>query len=55
MLAFRRTTMSCRAESTIFPTAAYPTLGGTYGTDANLPVPLSARGPAFNGCTVRDS
>jgi hypothetical protein len=43
-----------RTEATVLPTGVYPR-GGTYGTDANLPVPSSARGPTFSGCTNRTS
>jgi len=43
-----------RSASTILPAGVYPLPnGGTYGTDANLPVPTSARGSGFSGCTVR--
>jgi starch-binding outer membrane protein, SusD/RagB family len=41
-----------RDPGTLFPVGAHP-LGEGYGTDANLPVPLSARGPSFSGCTDR--
>ncbi len=41
-----------RSASSLFPTGTYHK-GGVYGTDANLPVPESARGPGFTGCTVR--
>ena len=44
-----------RSEGSLFPTGAYPIFGGSYGTDANLPVPAFARGSAFNGCTNRTS
>jgi hypothetical protein len=44
-----------RSAASLFPTGAYPLLGGSYGTDANLPVPASAPGPGFTGCTVRTS
>jgi starch-binding outer membrane protein, SusD/RagB family len=40
-----------RAPSTMFPTGPYP--GGSYGTDANLPVPSAARGQSYVGCTNR--
>jgi hypothetical protein len=43
-----------RSQSTVLPTGAYHK-GGVYGTDANFPVPLSARGPSYSGCTVRTS
>jgi hypothetical protein len=43
-----------RSAASVFPTGAYPYfMGGIYGTDGNLPVPTSARGPGFTGCTVR--
>jgi alpha-tubulin suppressor-like RCC1 family protein len=42
-----------RLESSVLPVGAFA-FGGTYGTDANLPVPLSARGPGFTACTIRD-
>jgi len=41
-----------RSPATVFPTGDHPQ-GGIYGTDGNLPVPTSARGPGFAGCTVR--
>ena len=44
-----------RAQSEVFPVGPYPFLGGSYGTDANLPVPASARGSGFTGCTDRTS
>ena len=44
-----------RSSASLFPTGAYPIFGGSYGTDANLPVPAFARGSAFNGCTNRTS
>jgi hypothetical protein len=43
-----------RSASSVFPVGAYP-IGGTYGTDANLPVPASARGASYSGCTDRSS
>jgi hypothetical protein len=43
-----------RSEATVLPTGPFHK-GGSYGTDANLPVPLSARGPSYSGCTVRTS
>jgi alpha-tubulin suppressor-like RCC1 family protein len=43
-----------RTEATVLPTGAYPR-GGTYGNEANLPVPMSARGPTYTGCTDRTS
>jgi alpha-tubulin suppressor-like RCC1 family protein len=42
-----------RSEANVLPIGAFA-LGGTYGTDANLPVPLAARGAAYTGCTIRD-
>ena len=41
-----------RSAGSVFPVGAYP-LGGTYGSDANLPVPSSARGSTYAGCTDR--
>lgn len=43
-----------RTEGSVLPVGAYHK-GGTYGTDANLPVPTSARGPTYAGCTDRSS
>jgi hypothetical protein len=41
-----------RSAASVFPSGT-TIQGGTYGTDGNLPVPLSARGPSYSGCTVR--
>jgi starch-binding outer membrane protein, SusD/RagB family len=41
-----------RTESAVFPVGPYHK-GGTYGSDANLPVPTSARGPSYAGCIDR--
>lgn len=41
-----------RDPGALFPVGVHP-LGEPYGTDANLPVPLSRRGPSFSGCTAR--
>jgi len=42
-----------RSEAAVLPTGAYPRFGMMYGTDANLPVPVGARGPSYAGCTDR--
>lgn len=41
-----------RAPSAVFPVGPHHK-GGSYGTDANLPVPASARGPAYSDCAIR--
>jgi hypothetical protein len=43
-----------RAANSVLPVGVYHK-GGTYGTDANLPVPTSARGATYGGCTDRGS
>jgi hypothetical protein len=43
-----------RTEATVLPIGPYHK-GGVYGADANLPVPTSARGPTYSGCTNRSS
>jgi alpha-tubulin suppressor-like RCC1 family protein len=43
-----------RAPGTVLPTGLSP-FGVPYGTDANLPVPATARGPSYAGCTDRSS
>ena len=43
-----------RAESSVLPAGSHHK-GGLYGTDANFPVPTSARGPSYAGCTDRSS
>lgn len=42
-----------RSAGSVFPVGAYPLGGDPYGTDANLPVPSSARGSTYAGCTDR--
>ena len=43
-----------RTAGSVLPVGGYHK-GGSYGTDANLPVPTSARGPSYAGCTNRES
>jgi hypothetical protein len=43
-----------RAAGSTLPIGPYHK-GGNYGTDANLPVPTSARGATYAGCTNRSS
>lgn len=43
-----------RTEAGVFPTGMHHK-GGPYGTDANFPVPMAARGPSYSGCTDRTS
>lgn len=51
----RRIRLYGSSQASVLPAGPYHKFGGSYGSDANLPVPLSARGSSYTGCTDRTS